>query len=196
MGRRRPVPGPGNRRGLMTPATRMASRTTSRSTSTSRNPRTLPVVAEPESAPAGTRVYRRSGAGRAQYGTVTAAERCRRERRPCGREAQRAELFRQEIRVAVGCDRGPRPRPARLAPPGSWPTHPAGDPAEAVPGDPADASPAIQWTPRRRSSGWTGRGPAQPPPRSPPSRPPARRSSSRTRAGPAGPRGRSVFRRP
>src|SRR3546814_132761 len=32
---------------------------------------TRPVVAAPDSAPAGTRVYRRSGAGRAQYGTVT-----------------------------------------------------------------------------------------------------------------------------
>ncbi|MEU0176741.1 hypothetical protein ABZ178_25845 [Streptomyces massasporeus] len=48
-------------------------------------------------------------------------------------------------------DRGPRPRPARLAPPGSWPTRLAGDPAEAVPGDPGgripgdpvDAPPAI-----------------------------------------------------
>ena len=83
---------------------------------------------------------------------------------------------------------GPRPRPARLAPPGSCPTRLAGDPA--------DASPAIQWTPRRRSSGWTRRAPAQSPPRSPPSRPPARRCSWPTRAGPAGPRGRSVFRRP
>ncbi|WP_300644505.1 hypothetical protein [Nocardioides sp.] len=32
---------------------------------------TRPVVAAPDSAPAGTRVYRRDGAGRAQYGTVT-----------------------------------------------------------------------------------------------------------------------------
>ncbi|SMQ15527.1 hypothetical protein SAMN06272771_1859 [Streptomyces sp. Ag82_O1-12] len=111
-----------------------------------------------------------------------------------GPEAEDGEVFRQRIRVAV--DRGPRPRPARLAPPGSCPTRLADDPTEAVPGDAADAAPAIRWTPRRRASGWTRCAPAQSPPRSPSSRPPARRSSSRTRAGPAGWRGRSVFRRP
>lgn len=140
----------------------------------------------------GCGVAEKNGGRLSSQGSVCGDRRC--HLTALGLQAEDREVFRRETRWPWTVDHARALRVLRRRAPGRRTRRAIR--RRRCPAPSRTRRPSIQWTPRRRSSGWTRCAPAQSPPRSPSSRPPARRSASGSRAGPAGPRGRSVFRRP